>query len=89
MSPMGWEALGQWGEDAARIEPLYCDREQRKVHSLPPCGGGAGRGVNQAALCATIPSPPTSRVSFGPRKGEGRRTQRSSKASVLARSIGN
>jgi hypothetical protein len=22
MSPMGWEALGQWCEDAARIEPL-------------------------------------------------------------------
>src|SRR5207244_2477613 len=22
MSPVGWEALGQWGEDAARIEPL-------------------------------------------------------------------
>lgn len=22
MSPIGWEALGQWGEDAARIEPL-------------------------------------------------------------------
>ena len=22
MSPMGWEALGQWGEDVARIEPL-------------------------------------------------------------------
>ena len=22
MSPTGWEALGQWGEDAARIEPL-------------------------------------------------------------------
>ena len=22
MSPGGWEALGQWGEDAARIEPL-------------------------------------------------------------------
>jgi len=22
MSPMGWEALGQWGEDASRIEPL-------------------------------------------------------------------
>jgi aminoglycoside phosphotransferase (APT) family kinase protein len=22
MSPVGWEALGQWGEDVARIEPL-------------------------------------------------------------------
>jgi hypothetical protein len=22
MSPMGWEALGQWGEDVARTEPL-------------------------------------------------------------------
>jgi tetratricopeptide (TPR) repeat protein len=22
MSPAGWEALGQWGEDVARIEPL-------------------------------------------------------------------
>ncbi len=22
MSPMGWEALGQWGEDATRLEPL-------------------------------------------------------------------
>lgn len=22
MSPVGWDALGQWGEDAARIEPL-------------------------------------------------------------------
>src|SRR5262245_2392251 len=22
MSPVGWKALGQWGEDAARIEPL-------------------------------------------------------------------
>src|SRR5262249_12460581 len=22
MSPVGWETLGQWGEDAARIEPL-------------------------------------------------------------------
>src|SRR6185295_8039823 len=22
MSPVGWEALGQWGEDAARIAPL-------------------------------------------------------------------
>ena len=82
MSPMGWEALGQWGEDAARIEPLYRDREQCIPSPL-------ARGVNQAALCATIPSPPTSRASFGPRKGEGRRTQRSGKASVLARSIGN
>ncbi len=22
MSPVGWESLGQWGEDAARVEPL-------------------------------------------------------------------
>jgi Ser/Thr protein kinase RdoA (MazF antagonist) len=22
MSPVGWKALGQWGEDAVRIEPL-------------------------------------------------------------------
>src|SRR5690606_18646043 len=22
VSPVGWEALGQWGEDVARIEPL-------------------------------------------------------------------
>jgi hypothetical protein len=22
MVALGWEALGQWGEDAARIEPL-------------------------------------------------------------------
>src|SRR5215472_11714070 len=22
MSPVGWEALGHWGEDAARVEPL-------------------------------------------------------------------
>src|SRR6476660_272250 len=22
MSPVGWEALGQWGEDVARIQPL-------------------------------------------------------------------
>ena len=22
MSPVGWEALGQWGEDVARIEAL-------------------------------------------------------------------
>ena len=22
MSPVGWDALGQWGEDVARIEPL-------------------------------------------------------------------
>ena len=22
MSPVGWEALGQWGEDVARFEPL-------------------------------------------------------------------
>src|ERR1700756_5353073 len=22
MSPVGWEGLGQWGEDVARIEPL-------------------------------------------------------------------
>ena len=44
MSPMGWEALGQWGEDAARIEPLYRDREQRTVHSLPLAGEGQGGG---------------------------------------------
>jgi hypothetical protein len=44
MSPMGWEALGQWGEDAARIEPLYCDREQRTVHSLPPLRGRGREG---------------------------------------------
>ena len=24
MSPRGWEALGQWGEDVVRIEPLAC-----------------------------------------------------------------
>jgi hypothetical protein len=42
MSPVGWEALGQWGEDVARIEPLAGgaanDVWSVRVHGHPAVG---------------------------------------------------
>jgi Ser/Thr protein kinase RdoA (MazF antagonist) len=48
MSPMGWEALGHWGEDAARIEPLTGgvanDVWSVRVHGRPAVGRLGARG---------------------------------------------
>jgi hypothetical protein len=55
MSPVGWEALRQWGEDVARIEPLAGgvanDVWSVRVHGHLAVGRLGARGDADLALC--------------------------------------
>jgi hypothetical protein len=43
--------------DLVELRRAGCSSQRRKVRSLPPCGGGLGRGVATTAVRVATPSP--------------------------------